>query len=95
MLHEFVTVHREEIVARTRQRVGGRTARQRTEVVLEHGVPLFLEQLAGTLRREQETLARPTSPETARSALLHGAELRKAGFTVGEVVHAYGISARP
>jgi signal transduction histidine kinase len=90
MLHEFVTVHREDIVARTRQRVGGRTARQRTEVVLEHGVPLFLEQLAGTLRREQETLARPTSPEMARSALLHGAELRKAGFTVGEVVHAYG-----
>jgi signal transduction histidine kinase len=90
MLHEFVTVHREEIVARTRQRVGGRTARQRTEVVLEHGVPLFLEQLAGTLRREQETLARPTSPEMARSALLHGAELRRAGFTVGEVVHAYG-----
>ena len=26
----------------------------------------------------------------ARSALLHGAELRRAGFTLGEVVHAYG-----
>jgi len=90
MLHEFVTVHREAIVARTRQKVGARTAQQPTEGVLKHGAPLFLEQLADTLRREQETLARPTSLEMARSALLHGAELRKAGFTVGEVVHAYG-----
>jgi signal transduction histidine kinase len=90
MLHEFLTLHREEIIARTRQRVGSRTCPQPTEAVLEHGVPLFLEQLAGTLRREQETLARPTSPEMARSALLHGAELRRAGFTVGEVVHGYG-----
>jgi signal transduction histidine kinase len=90
MLHEFLTVHREEIIARTRQKVGGRSAPQATEAVLQHGVPLFLEQLAATLRREQETPARPTSPEMARSALLHGAELRAAGFTVGQVVHGYG-----
>jgi len=90
MFHEFVTLHREAIIARTRQKVGARTAQQPTEGVLKHGAPLFLEQLSDTLRREQETLGRPTSLEMARSALLHGAELRKAGFTVGEVVHAYG-----
>ena len=90
MLHEFLTLHREEIIALTRQKVGGRPAPQPTEAVLEHGVPLFLDQLAATLRREQETPARPTSPEMARSALLHGAELRRAGFTVGQVGHGYG-----
>ena len=90
MLHEFLTLHREEIIARTRQKVGARMAPQPTTAVLEHGVPLFLEQLAATLRREQETPARPTSPEMARSAVLHGAELRRAGFTVGQVVHGYG-----
>ena len=90
MLHEVLTLHREEIIARTRQKVGARAAPQPTEAVLEHGVPLFLEQLAATLRREQETPARPTSPEMARSAVLHGAELRRAGFTVGQVVHGYG-----
>jgi signal transduction histidine kinase len=90
MLHEFLTLHRDEIISRTRQKVGARTAPQPTEAVLEHGVPLFLDQLAATLRREQETPARPTSPEMARSAILHGAELRQAGFTVAQVVHGYG-----
>jgi signal transduction histidine kinase len=90
MLHEFLTLHREEILARTREKVGARTAPQPTQAVLEHGVPLFLEQLAATLRREQATPARPTSLEMAQSALLHGAELRQAGFTVAQVVHGYG-----
>lgn len=90
MLHEFLTLHRDEIISRTRQKVGARIAPQPTEAVLDHGVPLFLEQLAATLRREQETAARPTSPEMARSAILHGAELRHAGFTVAQVVHGYG-----
>ena len=90
MLHEFLTLHREEIIARTRQKVATRTAPRPTEEELEHGVPLFLEQLADTLRREQETPARPTSGEMAQSALLHGGELRQAGFTVAQVVHDYG-----
>lgn len=43
-----------------------------------------------TLRREQETAARPTSGEMGRSALQHGADLRRAGFTGAQVVHDYG-----
>jgi signal transduction histidine kinase len=90
MLHEFLTLHRDEIIERTRRKVATRAAPQPTEAELEHGVPLFLDQLAATLRREQETSARPTSPEMTQSALLHGGELRRAGFTVGQVVHGYG-----
>ena len=90
MLHELLTLHRSGLIARTRQKVRERDAPPGTEAVLEHGVPLFLDQLAATLRRELETPARPTSPEMTRSAILHGAELRDAGFTVGQVVHGYG-----
>jgi signal transduction histidine kinase len=43
-----------------------------------------------TLQREQETAARHTSIEMAQSAQRHGAELKHAGFTVGQVVHGYG-----
>ena len=57
---------------------------------LEHGVPLFIEQLAETLRQERDSPGRPTSAEMARSAARHGGELRQAGFTVGQVVHDYG-----
>src|SRR5678815_159755 len=90
MLHEVLTVHRDEIIARTRAKVATRMAPRPTEAELEHGVPLFLDQLAETLRREQQTAARPTSSEMGQSALRHGGDLRRAGFTVAQVVHDYG-----
>src|SRR5687767_6254700 len=90
MLHEFLTLHRDEIIARTREKVATRMAPRPTEAELEHGVPLFLDQLAETLRREEETAARTTSEDMVRSAALYGGELREAGFTVGQVVHGYG-----
>jgi signal transduction histidine kinase len=90
MLHEFLTLHREEIITRARAKVAARPSPRPTEAELEHGVPLFIEQLAETLRRERETPARPTSTELSDSAVLHGGELGRAGFTVAQVVHDYG-----
>jgi signal transduction histidine kinase len=90
VLHEFLTLHRDEIIARTRKKVATRMAPRPTEAELESGVPLFLDQLAETLRSEQETAARTTSAAMAKGALRYGAELRKAGFTVAQVVHGYG-----
>ena len=90
MLHEFLTLHREDIIARTRAKVATRMAPRPTKDELENGVPLFLDQLAETLRCEQETEARQTSDQMARSAARYGGELREAGFTVGQVVHGYG-----
>jgi len=90
VLHEFLTLYRDEIIARTRVKVALRNAPRPTAAELEHGVPLFLAQLTDTLRREQETPERPTSGEMAQSALRHGGELRQAGFTVAQVVHDYG-----
>jgi len=90
VLHEFLTLYRDEIIARTRVKVALRNAPRPTAAELEHGVPLFLAQLTDTLRHEQETPERPTSGEMAQSALRHGGELRQAGFTVAQVVHDYG-----
>lgn len=66
MLHEFPTFRRDEVIARPRARVANRTAPPPMEAELEHGVPLFLEQLAETLRREQER-ARSRCPGFSRS----------------------------
>src|ERR1044071_7087051 len=90
MLQEFLTLRRPDIVARTRQKVATRTAPRPTEAELEHGVPLFLDQLTETLRCEQDNPGRQTSSAMAQSASRHGAELQKAGFTVAQVVHDYG-----
>ena len=90
MFYEFLALHRTEIIARARGKVGARNASHPPTEELEHGVTLFLAQLTDTLRREQETSELPTSGEMAQSAIRHGGELGQAGFTVAQVVHDYG-----
>jgi signal transduction histidine kinase len=85
MLHEFLTENRSEIIARCRAKVTTRRSPPPTDVELDHGVPLFLEQLIDTLRRELRS-----SPEIGESATKHGNELLLRGFTVDQVVHDYG-----
>ena len=89
MLHAFIAVHQEAIVARTRDRVRGRPWPSVSAQEIEHGVPLFLTQLSATLR--QEATATPFSSDAIGStAMRHGAELLAAGFNVAQVVHDYG-----
>jgi signal transduction histidine kinase len=90
VFYEFLALHRTEIIARARAKVGARNASHPPTEELEHGVTLFLAQLTDTLRREQETSELPTSGEMAQSAIRHGGELGQAGFTVAQVVHDYG-----
>ena len=89
MLYEFITMHRDLIVARTRDRVRGRTWPSVSSREIEHGVPLFLTQLAETLRLEATPAPFP-SDAIGTSATRHGAELLAAGCSVAQVVHDYG-----
>ena len=86
MLHEFVTANREEIIRRCRAKVAMRSVPPPTEAEIDHGVPLFLEQLVDALRIGVDK----PNPAIAASALLHGHELLRQGFTVSQVVHDYG-----
>jgi signal transduction histidine kinase len=74
-----------------------------TNEELEFGIPLFLDQLIKTLEVEETRDAvrsvevsgsagglRPNLSEIGDSAVLHGRELMKHGFTVDQVVHDYG-----
>jgi hypothetical protein len=98
MLHEFLTENRQLLIARCREKVAKRFEPTEAASAIEHGVPLFLEQLVETLQTELTTSARgsvetePTPAPTAigRAAALHGAELLRRGFTVDQVVHDYG-----
>ena len=85
MLLEFVTVNREGIIRRCRAKVATRSIPPSTEAEIDHGVPLFLEQLVDALR-----VGRSSSPEIGRTAVLHGHDLLRQGFTVSQVVHDYG-----
>ena len=85
MLHEFVSLHREEIIARCRTRVAARSIPPPTESELNQGVPMFLDQLQDALR--SGTIG---GAEIGRSASQHGHALLLQGFAVSQVVHDYG-----
>ena len=85
MMHAFIAVHREEIIRRCRMKVSRRSVPPPTEAELDHGVPLFLEQLVDALRHGTSS-----SAEIGRPALLHGHDLSLHGFTMAQVVHDYG-----
>lgn len=86
MLLDFITAHRELIIARTRERIAARLAPHASEIEIVHGVPLFLDQLCERLRPNVD----PETSEIGASASLHGSELLKTGLTIGQVVHDYG-----
>jgi signal transduction histidine kinase len=89
MLSEFIVMHRDDIVARTRARVRSRPRPSVSSREIEFGVPLFLTQLSETLRLEATTT--PFSTDAiGSSATRHGAALLAAGFNVAQVVHDYG-----
>jgi signal transduction histidine kinase len=85
MLDEFVTVNREEIIRRCRANVATRLISTPTGAEVNHGVPVFLDQLVRRLR-----LPRIFSSEIGTGAALHGHDLLLKGFTVSQVVHDYG-----
>ena len=85
MLHEFITTNREEIITRCRAKVATRSIPPPTEVEIDHGVPVFLDQLVESLR-----LGVGWNPDIAVSAIQHGHDLLVQGFTVSQVVHDYG-----
>jgi hypothetical protein len=85
MLHEFVAVHRDEIIRRCRAKVAARSVPAPTAGTIDHGVPVFLDQLMDALR-----LGRVTTSEISGSAIKHGHDLLRQGFTVSQVVHDYG-----
>jgi signal transduction histidine kinase len=85
VLHEFIALNRDEIIRRCRAKVATRSIPPPTEVEIDHGVPVFLDQLRDALRSGQIT-----SPEINRTAIQHGHDLLRQGFTVSQVVHDYG-----
>src|SRR5579863_210477 len=85
MLFEFIDLNRDEIVRRCRAKVASRSSPPPTPAEIDHGVPLFLGQLVHSLQSGVSA-----SVEISDTALLHGQELLRQGFSVSQVVHDYG-----
>jgi signal transduction histidine kinase len=89
MLHDFISTNSTEIISRAHELVAARPCPPASTEELENGIPLFLDQLSETLRRETSRV--PFSPGAIGStAAMHGRELLGLGFTVSQVVYYYG-----
>lgn len=87
MLHEFVAMHRDAIIARARQRVLTRPLPLASTVELENGVPLFLTQLSEALRMRTTPCVKDATGDAAAS---HAEDLFAAELDVSQVIHDYG-----
>ena len=85
MLQDFIARNRDEIIRRCKAKVAGRTIPPPSVAEIDHGVPLFLDQLVESLRAGSGSTSGMSS-----SAILHGHDLLRQGFTVSQVVHDYG-----
>jgi signal transduction histidine kinase len=82
---QLITLHRDEIITRCLAKVATRSIPPPGVAEVNHGVPLFLDQLVDTLRS-----GATSSPAIDKSASEHGHDLLLKGFTVSQVVHDYG-----
>jgi hypothetical protein len=85
MLAEFIVEHRDEIITRCRNKVTRRESPPPTDVEIDHGVPMFLDELLDELRLDSTG-----NPEICITAGKHGHDLFVQGFTPSQVVHDYG-----
>jgi len=85
MLQEFIALYRDEIISRCRARVAKRVIPPPSDAEINHGVPLFLDQLVEALRS-----GGANNLAIDMSAGQHGHDLLLKGFTVSQVVHDYG-----
>jgi signal transduction histidine kinase len=100
MLHEFLHANSTELIERCRVKVARRRIPRATAAEMEHGIPLFLNQLIETLRQAQAggvtpdaaggRIRRDMHSEIGLTASRHGHELLQHGFTLNQVVHDYG-----
>ena len=88
-LHDFIIANRDDLIARTKAKVSQRPWPSVSTSELKHGIPLFLSQVAETLRLERTEVPFSASA-IGLSATKHGGELLAMGFTVSQVVHDYG-----
>jgi hypothetical protein len=84
-LSAFLETNRSEIINRCANRAGKRSVPPSTRSEIDHGVPLFLDQLS-----EELTHAYSRSIEISQSASQHGHDQLLQQLTISQVVHGYG-----
>jgi signal transduction histidine kinase len=87
VLRDFIKSNHEELIKRCRDRVSRRRAPRATPFEVEHGIPIFIDQLVSMLPGSG---ASTPEAELDHAAVQHGEELLQNKFPIDHVVHDYG-----
>ena len=92
MLYKFLVVNRRKILALAEKNSACSSEHMPTSAASERGLTKFYEYLIGELKRESRGLPKRSVRRrgTVATALLHGKELSRLGYTVSQVVLEYG-----
>ncbi len=98
MLSDFLTSNHDELIARCKAKAARRFQYAGIAAAMDHGVPLFLQQVCYVLREEaaarfsesEEGPGTPSNSGMGAAAESRGAELLGHGYTLDQVVHEYG-----
>jgi signal transduction histidine kinase len=90
-MRRFITQHRALIERQSRDLLRERSMEKTTESELERGVPVFIDQLLETLGRERSGGGAPLDRAIVTTAAEHGSRLFARGFSMGQLVHGYGV----
>jgi signal transduction histidine kinase len=88
MLHAFILAHRDDVIRRARDRRLASRYLPPSPEELAIGIPLFVDELIAVVGHAGTP--GPSSDTMARSAAEEGERMLRGGFTIGQVVHAYG-----
>lgn len=87
-LHEFIESHAAELIEQCRLRAKAR-GEWTTAESSSHGIGMFIPQLVESLRQNRRS-GDPGVGNISATAVRHGSDLQREGFTVNQVVHGYG-----
>jgi signal transduction histidine kinase len=92
MLHEFLVVNRRKVLALAERNSAGASENRPTSAASKRGLTKFYEYLIRELKRESKGHPKRSVRSRGKSAtaLLHGKELSRLGYTVSQVVLEYG-----
>lgn len=91
MLHEFLAVHRKDIIAAIREKTVAIAESKPTSPALEKGLSEFYDRLLVVLRSQAEGNGKDAAQSPAHATTRHGRESLRLGYTVSQVVHGYGV----
>jgi hypothetical protein len=95
VLFEFLAQHKKEIIQLCKDKVLAAGESKTTSELLDRGIPAFYDKLVEILQRKSNSATgagetRPGDLGKPDDAVDHGRESLRLGYTIGQVVHAYG-----